>query len=108
MRISDWSSDVCSSDLHVVVAGKTVDHGKPKPCIGTFADKPRQRGPSGRGIVNSSTQLAQLLGKRGKQRNGVAIQAQAERRDQLYRRTAAAARGQIGRESGRENGGPSV
>src|SRR3546814_2736769 len=77
MRISDWSSDVCSSDLHVVVARKTVDHGKPKPCIGTFADKPRQRGPGGRGIVNSSTQLAQLLGKRGKQRNGVAVQAQA-------------------------------
>src|SRR3546814_5715617 len=24
MRISDWSSDVCSSDLHIVVGGETV------------------------------------------------------------------------------------
>src|SRR3546814_2560755 len=37
MRISDWSSDVCSSDLNPVLGGQTDEHdGKPpKPCCRT-------------------------------------------------------------------------
>src|SRR3546814_5041910 len=31
MRISDWSSDVCSSDLHHPVAALAVDRGEDRP-----------------------------------------------------------------------------
>src|SRR3546814_2709147 len=34
MRISDWSSDVCSSDLGVVVTGDAEDGGECEQCGG--------------------------------------------------------------------------
>src|SRR3546814_7333243 len=37
MRISDWSSDVCSSDLHKAIAGVPVDIVT--PAAGVAADK---------------------------------------------------------------------
>src|SRR3546814_10184186 len=43
MRISDWSSDVCSSDLHAVEPGGTFDHRFTVPDAGTFWYHPHER-----------------------------------------------------------------
>src|SRR3546814_751836 len=38
MRMSDWSSDVCSSDLAASIDGLAVIMGKPPPCIKRHAE----------------------------------------------------------------------
>src|SRR3546814_4949641 len=34
MRISDWSSDVCSSDLQDLIQADPVGHDRPQPAVG--------------------------------------------------------------------------
>src|SRR3546814_3949811 len=56
MRISDWSSDVCSSDLIVTLTSTTVNEGVPNHCdyVATNA-----------ALVGASRVLAKELGQYG-------------------------------------------
>src|SRR3546814_13302613 len=47
MRISDWSSDVCSSDLPLPLASRTAPRW-PAAVVAQFHGAGRQRGPDGR------------------------------------------------------------
>src|SRR3546814_4789577 len=44
MRISDWSSDVCSSDLKVFIVGNSIIRQKTDDSHPDSADYPQQRG----------------------------------------------------------------
>src|SRR3546814_13017934 len=73
MRISDWSSDVCSSDLQVIVAhshkstggfshaarGPSLDHPKRRESIRHIACSPPKRV----GILQSDIEPAMRLGR---------------------------------------------
>src|SRR3546814_1487423 len=52
MRISDWSSDVCSSDLGAWAAGQLTEHGDPGGDAGAVLNVPIAEGTAAfRGLV---------------------------------------------------------
>src|SRR3546814_10667127 len=82
MRISDWSSDVCSSDLQVFRAGirtRTADrfpgHGvRPPAALATLAaDRARHDGIWQWPVGFPDTGCACLYGSRPRRRYGVAV-----------------------------------
>src|SRR3546814_17780283 len=70
MRISDWSSDVCSSDLQGGMVAEPVAHGSQCRRQGGFGAKPRLQGA---GLQQAVAQTAQIA-------RATAIQAEPRQR----------------------------
>src|SRR3546814_5726376 len=68
MRISDWSSDVCSSDLGKVEAGKRLEHrdaerlrtGRQRPADGADRIEPRHDARRGDGTFRNRDDMVGL------------------------------------------------
>src|SRR3546814_1161181 len=76
MRISDWSSDVCSSDLHAAGKGRPISAHPLRPLCGGDAGED----PSPRHIVGNAS-----VGRRGPRRADAAISGRISRRPRLFR-----------------------
>src|SRR3546814_14311653 len=62
MRISDWSSDVCSSDLFVAALGGTTDVGEVRAIVGDLREACNATGR----LLNALLDVSELeRGKRG-------------------------------------------
>src|SRR3546814_600547 len=66
MRISDWSSDVCSSDLHVLALAGGVAHGPIQPGDGHVDDDQRGR-EEGHFALQQPEARVDVGGERGKE-----------------------------------------
>src|SRR3546814_20715030 len=103
MRISDWSSDVCSSDL-----GKLIRRERP---LGGIADPPREhRAAGGFGILrgeklSAGSRYLRFDGDNVRRRGGAVEYAVFNERLTGFKFLAQEIQHQIGKESCRERGG---
>src|SRR3546814_16386649 len=82
MRISDWSSDVCSSDLFVAALEGTTDVGEVRAIVGDLREACHATGR----LLNALLDVSELeSGKRGGSSMDFPVQQLLDRMARVYR-----------------------